>query len=137
MSDEHNEKIASERTWNRYREDIAKQANLDMRERFLSSDANVGTSILQERRKGLNAKNMFLLQQGWSPISWERQSGLHFEISELNMRALGEAALDPEIDQMIVDIAEDLLAENANDILTELIQDLITGDGENYEVIDD
>lgn len=136
MSDEHNEEIASGHTWDRYREDIAKRSNLDMRERYLSSDANVGASILQERRKGLSDKNMFMLHQQWSPISWERQPGLHFEISELNMRALGEAALDPEIDQMLVDNAQDLLAENANNILTELIQDLITGDGENYEVID-
>lgn len=133
---EHFEQIASEHTWALYRQRIVERANEQMRVRYFSSDANIGSEILKRRRKGLSPQNLFMLQQGWSPIAWERKPGLHFEISELSMAALGESGLDPEIDQMMVDVAEELLAEDADGILTELIQDLITGDGENYEVVE-
>ena len=129
--------IQVDRVWDLYRQKITQDANIWMRDRFLGSDALVGSEILRRRRKGLSPQNMFILQQSWSPISWERSPGLSFEISEINMAAMGEDALDPEIDMMLVDAARAALADNYGGILEQVIQDLIHGDSENFEVVDE
>ena len=117
-------------SWNKYRGRITELANDAMRVRYLSSDANVGSSILQARKKGLSDQNLFALRQGWSPISWEPRAGLHFEISELNMMALGASGLDPEIDQIMVDSATEAAIENHGDIISAFLYEAVHGAAE-------
>lgn len=127
----------SDRAWDLYRQKIVEDANVWMRNRFLGSDATMGSEILKKRKKGLSPQNMFILRQSWSPISWERTYGLRFEISEMNMAAMGEDALDPEIDLMLVDAARSALIENHANVVEQMIQDLISGDTRNFEVVDE
>ncbi len=117
--------MSNDQSWRAFKERVVQLSNEAMRARYMSTDAGVGSEILQARKKGLSSENMFQLRQKWSPIAWPHSDGLDFEISPLSARTLGQSMLDPEIDQMLVDATRQAITENVGDILTTLLADTI------------
>jgi hypothetical protein len=123
--------------WREYGTEIRERANISMREMYLSSDANLGSEILKARKKALSSGNMFTLLQSWSPIAFlSSRPGLQFEISEISMMSMGESALDPEIDETVMNATIDVISEDFEGMLSTLIQGAVDGPSEYFEVKD-
>ena len=108
-------------------QEATREANERMRRLFFdpaTTDLVLGERILKNRKKGM--QNLFILMGQWSPIMWLRSpEGFRFEIGEIDMRSMGQEALDPRIDDIVISSVRDKMIDGENEFLGALIRDAI------------